>query len=369
MLRFASHHTVAPNDAGFARLARSCCRSGRSRWASTATTSSRSPRARTTTTRVAARRRASGAAPAPQALGLTGRVRATQFNALVAGWIRATPTVRLRSSARDPKVAALDLTFSAPKSVSVLSRSAPDEVCAAAGRRARGGGPRGARLSGGDGGVRAPRPRRRDGRGGGRADRGGLPPPDEPRARSAAAHPRRRGEPDARPGRPLHGVARARRCIGRRRPPATSTRRTCAPLVSERLGLEWGPVRNGAAELAEVPAEVLRRVLAAPPRDASARRRARAGSAWVRRRRGEAAALATRERKQYGIDTHTWREEIQARAGEHGLGRDEIARAARDAAASDSRDGLLEQRRLRRAGVGRPARRADGSDRAREHVR
>ena len=48
------------------------------------------------------------------------------------------------------------------------------------------------------------------------------------------------------------------------------------------------------------------------------------GSAWTRRRRGEAAALATRERKQYGIDTHTWREEVQARAGELGLGRDEI---------------------------------------------
>ena len=34
----------------------------------------------------------------------------------------------------------------------------------------------------------------------------------------------------------------------------------------------------------------------------------------------EHAALATRERKQYGVETHTWREEVRARAGEQGLG-------------------------------------------------
>ena len=39
---------------------------------------------------------------------------------------------------------------------------------------------------------------------------------------------------------------------------------------------------------------------------------------------GEAAALATRDRKEYGIDTHTWREEVQARASELGFGREEI---------------------------------------------
>ena len=39
----------------------------------------------------------------------------------------------------------------------------------------------------------------------------------------------------------------------------------------------------------------------------------------------ESAALATRERKQYGVETHTWREEVRARAGELGLGKDELA--------------------------------------------
>ena len=43
------------------------------------------------------------------------------------------------------------------------------------------------------------------------------------------------------------------------------------------------------------------------------------------KRSAEAAAVDTRERKQYGVETHTWREEIQARAAEHGLGRDEVA--------------------------------------------
>ena len=47
----------------------------------------------------------------------------------------------------------------------------------------------------------------------------------------------------------------------------------------------------------------------------------------------EHAALATRERKQYGLETHTWREEVRARAGEQGLDTDrilEILRAGRE---------------------------------------
>jgi hypothetical protein len=38
------------------------------------------------------------------------------------------PSVRLRSVERDPEIAALDLTFSAPKSVSVLAVVAPEDV-------------------------------------------------------------------------------------------------------------------------------------------------------------------------------------------------------------------------------------------------
>jgi TrwC relaxase len=63
-----------------------------------------------------------------RALGLTGRVSAEQFNALIAGHDPRDPAARLRSSEQDPKVAAFDLTFSAPKSVSVLFAIAPGHV-------------------------------------------------------------------------------------------------------------------------------------------------------------------------------------------------------------------------------------------------
>ena len=64
---------------------------------------------------------------------------------------------------------------------------------------------------------------------------------------------------------------------------------------------------------------------------------------------GEAAALATRDRKEYGIDTHTWREEVQARAGELGFGREEINELL-EQGRERLAHGLPEPRRLRRAG-------------------
>ena len=63
-----------------------------------------------------------------EALGLSGRVSAEQFGALIAGLDPRDPRVRLRASERDPKVAALDLTFSAPKSLSVLFAVSPEEL-------------------------------------------------------------------------------------------------------------------------------------------------------------------------------------------------------------------------------------------------
>src|ERR1039458_3947986 len=49
-------------------------------------------------------------------LGLSGPVSSAQFNALITGSHPGQPEVRLRASPLDPKIAALDLTFSAPKS-------------------------------------------------------------------------------------------------------------------------------------------------------------------------------------------------------------------------------------------------------------
>ena len=97
--------------------------------------------------------------------------------------------------------------------------------------------------------------------------------------------------------------------------------------ISDRLGLEWGPVSKGAAELKDVPRGALEEF--SRRRHEMERAAAEGGFSLGSKRSAEAAAVDTRERKQYGIETHTWREEIQARAAEHGLGRDEIARAHR----------------------------------------
>ena len=94
--------------------------------------------------------------------------------------------------------------------------------------------------------------------------------------------------------------------------------------ISERLGLEWGPVGKGAAELKEIPASVLEEF--SRRRHEMQRAAAEGGFSLGTKRSAEAAAVDTRERKQYGIETHTWREEIQARAGEHGRDRQEVGR-------------------------------------------
>ena len=138
----------------------------------------------------------------------------------------------------------------------------------------------------------------------------------------------------------------ARRCIGRRRPPATSTKRSCARTISDRLGLEWGEVRNGAAELAGVPAEIL--VEFSKRRQEMLRAAELGGISLDTKAGGEAAALATRDRKEYGIDTHTWREEVQARAAELGFGREEITELL-EHGRERLAHGLARARRRRRA--------------------
>jgi conjugative relaxase-like TrwC/TraI family protein len=117
-----------------------------------------------------------------EALGLSGHVSAEQLGALIAGLDPRDPRVRLRGSERDPKVAALDLTFSTPKSLSVLFAVSPEEVsgeliaCHEEAVRAALG-----YLEG-----EAVMVRRGCGRGARRAGRGphssGLPPPHEPSA-------------------------------------------------------------------------------------------------------------------------------------------------------------------------------------------
>ena len=88
--------------------------------------------------------------------------------------------------------------------------------------------------------------------------------------------------------------------------------------VTERLGLEWGEVRKGSADLAGFSRELVEHF---------SQRRAeiveelaqRGGNSLLA---AQTAALATRKGKDYGVPIERLREEWRARAAEHGLDRE-----------------------------------------------
>jgi conjugative relaxase-like TrwC/TraI family protein len=257
-----------------------------------------------------------------QTLGLSGTVSAAQFSALIAGQDPRDPSTRLRSTRRDARVAALDLTFSAPKSVSVLAAIASDEIAAelivAHERAARAAltyledtalqvrrGTDGYEVLPGGGFIAAAYRHRMS-----RA----LDPQLHTHVVAANVTKGSDGRYSALHGTPLYRAAKTAGYLYQSHLRA---------LITERLGLAWGPVHKGAAELADIPHAVLE--------EFSKRRRAmleeaRTGGIGLdTKAAGESTAIATRDRKQYGIATHTWREEVRARAAELGLGRREIA--------------------------------------------
>jgi conjugative relaxase-like TrwC/TraI family protein len=257
------------------------------------------------------------------ALGLSGSVSGDQFNALVAGMDPRDPSVRLRASGRDPGVAALDLTFSAPKSVSVLAATGPDEVMrilvgahAEAVRAALDyldeaavfvrRGHDGVTVEVGEGLIAA-----------GYLHRMSRALDQQLHTHIVAANLTR--GPDGRytalHAAPLYRAAKTAGYLYQSQLRAT---------ISEQLGLEWGEVRNGAAELVDVPAGVL--VEFSTRRREMLRAAAEGGIGLGSKAAAEKAALATRDRKQYGIDTGSWREEVRARAGELGFDRGTIRR-------------------------------------------
>jgi len=270
-----------------------------------------------------------------EALGLTGRVQAEQFNALIAGLDPRDPGARLRSSARDPKIAAFDLTFSAPKSVSVLFAIAPEatsgalvacheealraalgylEDTAVMVRRGHGG----ERVEAAEGLIAA-------------AYRHRMSRALDPQLHTHVVAGNLARGPDGR-FTALHSTL----LYAAAKTTGTLYQAHLRALVSERLGLEWGEVRNGAAELAEVQRPVIEHF---STRRHEMQRAAEAGGIGLgTKASAERAALATRERKQYGLETHTWREEVRARAGELGLGAHEVAellQASSERAADD----------------------------------
>jgi conjugative relaxase-like TrwC/TraI family protein len=263
-----------------------------------------------------------------EALGLTGRVHAEQFNALIAGLDPRDPDVRLRSSSQDPKIAAFDLTFSAPKSVSILFAVASEETS-------------GVLIACHEEAVRAALGYLQDtavmvrrGHGGERVEAAqGL---------IAAAY-RHRMSRALDPQLHTHVVAGNLACgadgrftalhstllYAAAKTTGTLYQAHLRALVSERLGLEWGVVRNGAAELIAVTRLVIEHF---SKRRHEMQREAEAGGIGLTTKASaERAALATRECKQYGVETHTWREEVRARAGELGLGAHEVTQLLKDA--------------------------------------
>jgi conjugative relaxase-like TrwC/TraI family protein len=251
------------------------------------------------------------------ALGLEGPVSAAHFSALIAGDDPRDERVRLRSGT-DPKVAAFDLTFSAPKSVSVLFAVADEqhaaEIVAAhesAVRAAVGWmednavlvrrGPQGHRHEVPTGVIAAAYRHRMS-----RA----LDPQLHTHVVVANLAQGADGRFTAVWGRPLYAAAKTAGYLYQAHLRAE---------ITERLGLEWATVRKGAAELRAVPSGVLEEF--SRRRHEMLRAAAEGGFSLSSKRSAEAAAVDTRSRKQYGIETHTWREEIIARAAEHGLDR------------------------------------------------
>jgi conjugative relaxase-like TrwC/TraI family protein len=91
--------------------------------------------------------------------------------------------------------------------------------------------------------------------------------------------------------------------------------------LTRELGVKWGPVRNGYADIAGISRAAIEHF---------SRRRAEILEAMAAlgvssARAAEVAAYRTREGKDYGVDPDRRREEWRARAQEFGLGRDEVS--------------------------------------------
>jgi conjugative relaxase-like TrwC/TraI family protein len=253
-------------------------------------------------------------------LGLDGPVEPEQLRGILAG-LDPTGGAELRDAAHPVRVAAFDLTFSAPKSVSVIfgvgdvvvrqrvrtahDRAAREAVAyiersAAAVRRGSGG----AIVEEASGLVAAAFRHR--------TSRAGDP---QLHTHVLVANLGRGidGRWSALDGRRLYAHARTASFVYQAVLRAELTRG---------LGVEWEPIRKGIAELAGVPQ---------PVRRAFSRRRAEIEAALDAHdasspRAAEAAALATRRAKDSAITPDDLVAEWQARAAALGLGREELFR-------------------------------------------
>ena len=187
-------------------------------------------------------------------LGLDGIVRPDALHRVLSGRDPSTGT-RLGQAHRVP---GYDLTFRAPKSVSVLF-GLGDPDTARAVRDAHDRAVRvGARVRRTARRVVTPRPRRRraDPRRG--ADRGGVPASHEPQRRPASAHPRPRPQHGARHRRQMGDVGWPVDLHRRPRRSATSTKPSCATTSPTRWGCSGDRCSTASATSPASPTAVLR---------------------------------------------------------------------------------------------------------------
>jgi conjugative relaxase-like TrwC/TraI family protein len=259
-----------------------------------------------------------------ESIGVGGRVDDNGFMALMDGRDPGTGE-RLKRVGGRSKVAAFDLTFSAPKSVSVLfaigepalagalveaHESAVDAALEYLEREAcrvrRGCG--GVQREVGDGFVAA-------------AYRHRMSRAEDPQLHThvVAANMARGGDGrwTALDATPIYQHAKAAGFLYQAHLRAA---------VHERLPwVHWGPVRNGMAEIEQIAPQVLREFSTRRRQIEERERELVAAGVEVGDGGREAIVHDTRARKRHGVDTAPWRDVVRARAAEHGLGAPELA--------------------------------------------
>jgi conjugative relaxase-like TrwC/TraI family protein len=266
-----------------------------------------------------------------ETIGLGGRVDDDGFMALMEGRDPGTGE-RLRRVGGRSKVAAFDLTFSAPKSVSVLFalgeptlagalvEAHESAVGAAVGYLER----EACRVRRGRGGVR-----REVGKGFvAAAYRHRMSRAEDPQLHTHVVAANMARGPDGRwtalDATPIYQHAKAAGFLYQAHLRAA---------VRERLPcVRWGPVRNGMAEIEQLAPAVLREFSTRRRQIEERERELVAAGVRVGDSGREAIAHDTRGRKRYGIDTAPWRDVVRARAAEHGLGARDLEALVREPA-------------------------------------
>nr|MDP8942669.1 relaxase domain-containing protein [Actinomycetota bacterium] len=247
-------------------------------------------------------------------LGLRGEVSADGLSTLMQGRDPASGE-RLRRTLRDGAVTGFDLTFSAPKSVSILYAAAPDEVS----RQAREAHDRAV--------SEAVAYLEREACATRRGTDGVERLHGEGFVAAAFRHrTSRSGDPQLHTHVVVTNLTRAearystldgRLLYAHAKTAGYLYQAALRSEITHRLGLEWGPVRNGRADLVAVPREVIEHFSTRRAEVVEELERQGTHTAQAAR----VAALDTRRGKDYAVPVDRLRADWRSRAEEFGLGR------------------------------------------------